>query len=249
MSYNLRRIPDGAGDNGSMSIAYRVDETKSTFKMVEVDNEPTIGCYLRVGSPFAGTYSKQDYWTTTPILEIISVDIIDDTKYYRFKTKNSVYDWWTSGYPIKDKKNSIIHRTFDKLKYSTLKQSIDVINEIYFINTISESGYRDGIWREEEEDPTLDKLYSYSRAFTTIIINIIEDADKNISDEDIFKLIKIKTITATNMLLNVLGYRTIEYWTPEESTQMEVVKTLAIKHYDQLIESYKKHKLYNTNLK
>ncbi len=35
------------------------------------------------------TYSSQDYWTTTPVTEILE----DTNEFVRFKTRNSEYEW------------------------------------------------------------------------------------------------------------------------------------------------------------
>jgi hypothetical protein len=52
-------------------------------------HRPTIGLCMKVGSPFARTMNRQDWWITTPVLEIIE-DAGDRVK---FKTRNSVYEW------------------------------------------------------------------------------------------------------------------------------------------------------------
>lgn len=83
---HLYRIPDGAGDSGSMSIAYKVDDDG---KMIEMGNRPKVSCYMRVGSITARSYSRQDYWTTTPVIEILE----EREDYVKFKTSNSVYEW------------------------------------------------------------------------------------------------------------------------------------------------------------
>lgn len=83
----LRRVSDGAGDSGSLSEALKWDGDN---KVECVGNRPILGASMRVGSPFAGTYSKQDWWLTTAV-----TDIIEDTgDYVKFKTGNSTYEWW-----------------------------------------------------------------------------------------------------------------------------------------------------------
>ena len=52
-----------------------------------VDNKPIVGCSLLVGSVTARTYSRQDYWLTTEITEILE----ETDNYVIFKTKNSKY--------------------------------------------------------------------------------------------------------------------------------------------------------------
>jgi len=83
---SLIRVSDGAGDSGSMStIINIVDE-----KLVEEENQkPRLGWAIRVGTNFARSYSRQDWWMTTKVTEILE----ETDKYVRFKTKNSEYEW------------------------------------------------------------------------------------------------------------------------------------------------------------
>jgi len=84
----LRRVSDGAGDEGSSveAITWNKD---GTFLEV-VGNKPIVGCSLKVGSVTARTYSEQDWWMTTPI-----TDILEETDtYIKFKTENSTYEFW-----------------------------------------------------------------------------------------------------------------------------------------------------------
>jgi len=87
MRYSLSRTRDGAGDSGPMSLA--IDYVDG--KYVEDGNRPKIGYAMRVGSYRAGTYSTQDYWTTTRVTEILE----ERDDYVRFKTGNSEYEWGT----------------------------------------------------------------------------------------------------------------------------------------------------------
>lgn len=86
MPYSLYRESDGAGDSGPMSLGLRyvggVIEEKGDFK-------PEVGFAIRVGSPYARSYLRQDWWQTTYITEIL----VDEGDYVRFKTLNSVYVW------------------------------------------------------------------------------------------------------------------------------------------------------------
>ena len=84
----LRRNGDGAGDSGSLSQAIAWNEGGS-FKEV-VSDRPTVGCSMYVGSATARSYSNQDYWLTTAVTEILE----ESENYVKFKTKNSVYEWW-----------------------------------------------------------------------------------------------------------------------------------------------------------
>jgi hypothetical protein len=47
-----------------------------------------------VGSHYGRTYSAQDWWQTTTITEILEERTKENgTKYVRFKTGNSEYEW------------------------------------------------------------------------------------------------------------------------------------------------------------
>jgi hypothetical protein len=63
-------------------------------KIIEQNGRPKVGAAMIVGSPYARTYSRQDWWQTTPITEILEERIEEDgTEYVRFKTGNSEYEW------------------------------------------------------------------------------------------------------------------------------------------------------------
>lgn len=97
MAYSLYRTRDGAGDSGLMSDAVTPiwDENgKLIDKIIEHNARPKVGAAMVVGSPYARTYSHQDWWQTTPITEILEERISKDgTEYVRFKTGNSEYEW------------------------------------------------------------------------------------------------------------------------------------------------------------
>ncbi len=97
MAYSLYRTRDGAGDSGLMSDAVTPiwDENgKLVDKIIEHNAHPKVGAAMVVGSPYARTYSAQDWWQTTPITEILEERIDEDgTEYVRFKTGNSEYEW------------------------------------------------------------------------------------------------------------------------------------------------------------
>ncbi len=103
----LRRIKDGAGDQGARieAISWNEDDT---FKAVE-GNRPIVGCSLLVGSISARSYSNQDYWLTTRVTEIIEEQLESDgsLKYIKFKTGNSEYELYSNSYKnkYKDKTN------------------------------------------------------------------------------------------------------------------------------------------------
>jgi len=95
--YTLRRIPDGAGDSGNMSMAIQYDE-KGRGK-ANMGHIPIIGCGLMVGSTATRSYQDQDYWTTTLVTEILEHIKTETGEYFKFKTLNSVYEWWTGTKP------------------------------------------------------------------------------------------------------------------------------------------------------
>lgn len=87
----LRRVSDGAGDQGSNVQAISWNEDGS-FKAVE-GSRPIVGCSVMVGSATARSYSSQDYWLTTPVTEIIEERFDGDKlTYVKFKTGNSEYE-------------------------------------------------------------------------------------------------------------------------------------------------------------
>lgn len=97
MPYSLRRTRDGAGDSGLMSDAVTPiwdSNGKLVDKIIKHCARPQVGAVMVVGSPFARSYSAQDWWQTTPITEILEERTEDDgVEYVRFKTGNSEYEW------------------------------------------------------------------------------------------------------------------------------------------------------------
>ena len=87
----LKRVSDGEGFNGIAVDAIKLNEDGTSEIIGHV---PTIGCCLRVGSLIAGTYSARDFWTTTPILEFIKETEVNKEYYLKFRTENSVYEFW-----------------------------------------------------------------------------------------------------------------------------------------------------------
>lgn len=87
--YSLRRESDGAGDSGGMSLALWFGED---FEVQEQYNaRPKVGVCMRVGSMFARSNQAQDWWQTSTITEILE----ENDHYVRFRTSNSIYEWWT----------------------------------------------------------------------------------------------------------------------------------------------------------
>ena len=88
----LRRESDGKGDQGSLvqAIEWKPDGTKKGI----VGDKPIVGCSLLVGSVSARSYQQQDYWLTTEITEILEEREKDGRLYVKFKTGNSIYEFW-----------------------------------------------------------------------------------------------------------------------------------------------------------
>jgi len=87
----LRRLKDGAGQNGAVVKAIKWNED-GTFKEV-VGSVPVVGCSVMVESR-AGMFTSQDYWLTTVVTEILEERKSEDGKfeYMKFKTGNSIYE-------------------------------------------------------------------------------------------------------------------------------------------------------------
>jgi len=88
--YSLIRQDRHAGDSGLMCEIL----DNESYKPIPGETYPRVGCGVRVGSPFARSYSAQDWWQTSPITEITD-EWTDDKgfRHMRFKTKNSTYIW------------------------------------------------------------------------------------------------------------------------------------------------------------
>jgi hypothetical protein len=77
----------GRGDSGGLSCAlWKNDDGAIVY---EDDARPRVGVCMRVGSRFARTMQSQDFWTTTPVTEILE----ESDHRVLFKTKNSIYEW------------------------------------------------------------------------------------------------------------------------------------------------------------
>lgn len=98
MTYSLYRTRDGAGDSGPMSDlvipTFDHDTGKIVSKDIRHNARPEVGGAMVVGSPYGRTFSRQDWWQTTIITQILEERIEEDgTEYVRFKTGNSEYEW------------------------------------------------------------------------------------------------------------------------------------------------------------
>lgn len=80
------------GDSGNMSMALWQDETGEIH--TENSAKPRVGVAMRVGSIYARSFSHQDWWQTTLIVDIVE-EWTDDENNINiiFNTKNSTYHW------------------------------------------------------------------------------------------------------------------------------------------------------------
>jgi hypothetical protein len=85
MRYVLIRLSDNMGDSGPMCQI--ID--RESWTAIPGEHRPRVGCAVRVGSPYARTYSSHDYWTTTPVQEILE----ESDNRMVFRTNNSIYEW------------------------------------------------------------------------------------------------------------------------------------------------------------
>jgi hypothetical protein len=74
-----------------MSQAIGFKDPDNPMAGVEVKGDrPIMGCLMRVGSVTARTMQEQDYWTTTPVVEIV----LDTPGKVIFTTRSgSTYEW------------------------------------------------------------------------------------------------------------------------------------------------------------
>lgn len=85
--FSLMRKHDHAGDSGQMSESIKWDE--NDLHKITPNSRPTLGESMRVGSNYARSFSNQDWWLTTPVMEIT----VDTPLRVEFKTGNSEYVW------------------------------------------------------------------------------------------------------------------------------------------------------------
>ena len=90
MKYSLWKEDGTVGDAGMMC---EILDSES-YKPIPGERYPKVGCGVRVGSHYGRTYSAQDWWQTSPILEILEETVDDEGyRFVKFRTKNSVYCW------------------------------------------------------------------------------------------------------------------------------------------------------------
>lgn len=87
--FSLVREDGSAGDSGLMCQILDAE----SYTPIPGETYPRVGCGVRVGSPYARTYSAQDWWQTSPVTEIIEEWDINGCRGMKFKTRNSVYIW------------------------------------------------------------------------------------------------------------------------------------------------------------
>lgn len=104
MSYSLVKLDENGnrtnvGDSGKLFEMYKLDINSEQVIKHDDPIKPEIGYAVRVGSLFARSYSNQDYWTTTPVTQILEEKTFEDGAIeMKFKTRNSVYLWMNSGH-------------------------------------------------------------------------------------------------------------------------------------------------------
>jgi hypothetical protein len=89
----LIRQGDGEGEAGALVQAIEWDED-GRQKSIK-GNRPIVGCSLYIGSLTPRTYSYRDYWLTTPVVEILEETEEKGQLYVKFRTENSIYEFWT----------------------------------------------------------------------------------------------------------------------------------------------------------
>lgn len=90
MRYSLFREDGRVGDSGPMC---QILDSESYTPIPDV-TYPRVGCGVRVGSYTGRTYARQDWWQTSPVLEILEESVDDQGhRTVKFKTRSSVYIW------------------------------------------------------------------------------------------------------------------------------------------------------------
>jgi hypothetical protein len=86
--YSLRRIRDGAGDSGPMFLAVNNKESlkQKTLVYYKIPGTIKVGSSVRCGTPFTRSHQEQDYWHTTQVKQILTVN--KDRTEVKFKTMN-----------------------------------------------------------------------------------------------------------------------------------------------------------------
>ena len=96
--YSLRKVDGhsknmGAGDQGSMSRAFRFKEKG----VVDYEGrEPRVGWQMLVGTTGTRSFSNQDWWQTSPVKRILrdTTTTKDRKRGVRFETESgSIYEW------------------------------------------------------------------------------------------------------------------------------------------------------------
>ena len=89
--YSLQRESDGVGDSGPslVSLCLGKEEEDGKDKIDYIRNEIVVGGLVECGAIGGRSYAAQDYWRTSVVTEILSVN--EDRSEVRFKTRNSIY--------------------------------------------------------------------------------------------------------------------------------------------------------------
>ena len=97
MSYWMYAIKENGevnpfkGDCGNMALAIFVEDNEHRVDGVV----PKVGAHMQVGSTYARTMSAQDYWTTTPVTEILKQWTEDERLHVLFVTRSGSKYLWT----------------------------------------------------------------------------------------------------------------------------------------------------------
>jgi hypothetical protein len=86
MTYSIKRLIDGEGDSGDLSIAVWLDKDEN--RMFDLNARPRKGIAIGVGSLLA-SLPDNEYYLTGIIQEIVE----DTGNYVKFKTADYVYEW------------------------------------------------------------------------------------------------------------------------------------------------------------
>lgn len=86
MRFSLFREDGMVGDSGPMC---QILDPNNRYDVVPNEYRPKVGYGVRVGSYTGRTFAAQDWWQTSPIVEILE----ESDTYVKFKTRNSIYNW------------------------------------------------------------------------------------------------------------------------------------------------------------
>ena len=91
--YSLVHVPGGYGDSGPMFVSLEFIEGDKGWRAQPKGDpgEIHVGCVVKCGSITGRSYSAQDWWQTSEVMEILEVNDEGDRRTVLFKTRNSTY--------------------------------------------------------------------------------------------------------------------------------------------------------------